>query len=232
MEDASDTQVEAALKNAPSLVVQLLRLANSGGRPHSGHAPITSIRQALASVGSRQLMRWCCLLLYGNSPNPSLERDPLVQLVERRAGFMERAAKALTPDDGGFRQAAWLSGLLSLAYVPHGVDVETFMTDLPVGTAIRHAILEHDGELGTLLSIAEHLEEGRFETAFQQGCSLDRGFALKLPGLARNQHGGIGCRRSPEQLVNLAQCLTCTKHQRLVRSRTRCLRKCLLRGRR
>ena len=184
IEDASDVRLEQALKGAPALVIQLLRLANSGSRTQSRNAPIASVGQALSCVGTRQLMRWCCLVLYGNSPDSSPQRDPLVRLVERRAGFMEQAARELKPSDGNFCQAAWLSGLLSLAFVPHGIDLEVFIRDLPVDTEIQRAIIGHDGELGTLLSIAEYLEEGRFDAALEQARASDSGFAKKLPSLA------------------------------------------------
>lgn len=188
-EEASDAHLEQALRNVPALVVQLLRLANSGSRLRSYNTPITSItsiRQALSFVGSRQLMQWCCLLLYGTSPESdrSSERDPLVQLVERRSGFMERAAKESTPDDRNFHQSAWLTGLLSLVHIPHGVDVATFVNGLPIGPTIREAIIERRGALGHLLSIAEDLEAGSFDTAVHQSCALGPAFAAKLPVLA------------------------------------------------
>jgi c-di-GMP-related signal transduction protein len=183
IDEASNAHLEQALKNAPALVVQLLRLANSSDRLHCRNTQITSIRQALSAVGSRQLKHWCCLLLYGNPSGLSSEIDPLVRLVERRARFMEPAAKTLRPADDSFCQAAYLSGMLSLAHIPHGVDVETFVTDLPVGPAIREAIIERRGELGHLLSIAEHLEANRYEHARVQSDAFGAAFVEKLPAL-------------------------------------------------
>ncbi|MDP9651795.1 EAL and HDOD domain-containing protein [Paraburkholderia caledonica] len=183
IEEASDVKVELALRSAPSMVVQLLRLANSGAYLHQRNKPITSVRQALSCVGTRQLMRWCCLFLYSNPASPPLEIDPLVQLITRRATFMERAATALTPDDSNLPQSAWLSGLLSLAHVPNALDVNTFMTAMPVDMAIQQAVTKYEGVLGKLLSIAERLEQGRFDEAFERGCALDQDFALKLPKL-------------------------------------------------
>ena len=182
-DEASDADLEQSLKKAPTLIVQLLRLANSSNRPQARGTPITSIRQALSVVGSRQLMRWCCLLLYGSATGLSAENDPLVRLVERRAGFMELAAQELTPEDDRFRQAAYLSGMLSLAHVSQGVDAKAFVTDLPVGAAIQTAIVDHRGELGNLLLIAEHLEAGRYDAALQQSHALGPSFAAKLPVL-------------------------------------------------
>jgi hypothetical protein len=38
--------------------------------------------------------------------------------------------------------------------------------------------------LGTLLTIAEHLEQGQFDAAFRQGRTLGVEFAGKIPSLA------------------------------------------------
>ena len=163
--DASNAHIESALKQVPLLVVQLLRLANSGDRITARSTPIASIRQALSVVGSRQLMRWCCLLIYGDAFGHFNENDPLVRMVERRSAFMERAAKDLMRGDARFCEAAYLSGLLSLAHVRFGRDVKSFVAELPVSVAIQEAIVERRGDLGELLTLAEHLESGGFSAA-------------------------------------------------------------------
>jgi c-di-GMP-related signal transduction protein len=183
MDDANDTLLEAALKRAPSLVVQLLRLANNSDRHQVRDTRIMSIRQALASVGCRQLMRWCCMLVYCDSDQVSPESDPLMRMVEHRAGFLEHAARELRPHDDAFCQSAYLAGMLSLVHVPHGVDVATFVSALPVGTAIQSAIIGHEGAIGGLLSIAEDLEEGRFVRALERGDQFGDNFAATLPAL-------------------------------------------------
>ncbi|MEW6341277.1 MAG: EAL domain-containing protein [Paraburkholderia sp.] len=182
-EDAGNGPLEEALKHAPALVIQLLRLANNASQRHLRHTPITSIGQAVAAVGSKTLMLWCCLLLYGNPADLQFGRNPLAQLVEQRANFMERAAAELAPEDGGFQETAWLCGLLSLAYVPCGVTAEVFFADMSIDAVIQQAILEHEGVLGTLLAIAEHLEQGRFDASLKQAGALGAEFAAKLPGL-------------------------------------------------
>jgi c-di-GMP-related signal transduction protein len=182
-EEADSVQLEAALKHAPALVVQLLRLANTAAQRRWSAAPITSIGQALAAVGSKQLMLWCCLLLYGNPADLRFGQSPLALLVQHRASFMERAASELAPEDDSLREAAWLAGLLSLAYVSCEVTPERFFADIAIDSVIEQAIVEHEGVLGTLLSIAERLEQGEFDTAFRQGTALGTEFAARLPSL-------------------------------------------------
>lgn len=162
--DASEAEIEQALRDAPTLVVQLLRLANSSSLLSLRNGTIASIRQAFSVVGSRQLTRWCCLLLYGSPSGLAAESDPLVQLVMQRAAIMELVAQE-TGGDSDLCQSAYLAGLLSLAHVSHGGDVTTFIAELPVGPAIRTAVTERGGPLGRMLLIAEQLEAGRYRAA-------------------------------------------------------------------
>ena len=157
--EATTDQLESSLKSAPSLVLQILRLANSSGYNRSSIQPITSIGQAVSRVGTQQLVRWCCILLYGSGSASPEKIDPLMQLVQRRAAFMERVGKALGMDTA-FCQAAYLTGLLSLAHIPNGLPLDMLVSSLPLSEDIRQGITNHTGSLGTLLSIAEKLERG------------------------------------------------------------------------
>ncbi|WP_250474988.1 EAL domain-containing protein [Caballeronia sp. GAFFF1] len=157
--EATTAEIERCLKSAPSLVLQILRLANSSRYNRSSTEAITSIAQAVTRVGTQQLVRWCGILLYGEVSAGAGIVDPLMQLVHRRAVFMERAGKSLGMDTG-FCQAAYLTGLLSLAHIPSGLPLNEFVSSLPVSDQIRQGITHREGALGDLLSIAESLERG------------------------------------------------------------------------
>ncbi|WP_198155406.1 hypothetical protein [Candidatus Burkholderia verschuerenii] len=172
MDDASDENLERALKDIPTLVVQMLRLANSGGNCRTRSAAITSVKQAMSVVGHKQLVRWCCLLLYGDGLNNAAGIDPLLSLVERRSTFMECAANEYRARDPEFSQSAWLAGLLSLAHIPNGVGPEEFIGELPISPLIQEAIIARGGELGRLLSLAEEVEAGRFDAAAAIGSDM------------------------------------------------------------
>lgn len=157
--DAKVDEIEKALKTAaPSLTVQILRMANSNSWWRNQISEIRSVRQALMLVGMKQLTRWCCFMLYGASKNNT--RDPLVRLVAHRADFMERIARKTSPDDDHLQQEAYLTALLSLAHIPHGMDEKSFMSGVAVGPSIHNAIISRDGWLGSLLILAECLEKG------------------------------------------------------------------------
>jgi EAL and modified HD-GYP domain-containing signal transduction protein len=158
LDDAPLNDIVQSLNQAPIVATQLLRLANSGAMPNGRGLQFASLHQALAMVGSAKLLQWCSLVLYAN-PNglPSFD-DPLLHLAEQRARFMEQTAKQRYLNDAWLNQAAYLTGMLSLLHVPHGVDVLTFLKDLPLDYAIKSAISYRVGYLGELISLAEHWE--------------------------------------------------------------------------
>lgn len=178
--EAPDIELERELKDTPDLVVNLLHLAACSDREHVRSTRISSIRQALVTVGRRRLMRWCCILLYGLRDAVSPDADPLFQMVEQRARFMELAAEEMLPGQEDLHQAAYLTGMLSLIHVPHGLDARTFVDRLPVSEVIHKAIAEREGPLGSLLWVAEFLQAGNYHAALEQGHELGADYLTTL----------------------------------------------------
>jgi c-di-GMP-related signal transduction protein len=156
--DAGIAELEAELKLNPSVVVQLLRLVNSSafglGRK------IASLREAIIATGTRQIARWAQLLLYADSGDLPWSADPLVQLAGTRSRFMELAANWLRPSDEDFADAAFMTGIFSLAHVVLGSTPSEVLDKLGLAPQIRDAIVLRNGPLGALLRLAEAAEEG------------------------------------------------------------------------
>jgi c-di-GMP-related signal transduction protein len=182
-EEASSALLEQENKGVTALVVQVLRLANNGSSTRSRQAPITSNTQALGFVGSCQLARWCCLLMYLDSHDKSQQCDPIITLVERRAGFMKQGAAVLRGKDREFTQCAWLTGSLFLVHIRNGAVAGDLVRDLPIDSSIKDAIAERTGDLGRLASIGESMETGDFDRARAQSCNLESKFVSRLPDL-------------------------------------------------
>ncbi|WP_109480871.1 EAL domain-containing protein [Paraburkholderia sp. C35] len=181
MRDSRIDEIEQELRASPALTVQILRLANAAAhQPRARRDGIASIRHALALVGLKQLTRWCCLLLYGGATLASMESDPLIQMVLARARFAETLAQEIDPGDREFQQHAYLTALLSLVHVPHGVEARDFIDQLPLNANMRAAILDCGGRLGALLCVAQSLESAQTgpggwlaEIGERLGCTLD-----------------------------------------------------------
>jgi len=156
--DPTLAELENELKLSPNLVVQVLRLINSSAFGLS--RPISSLRQAIIAIGTRQIARWAQLLFFADGRNLSLQSDPLVQLAGTRARFMELVALWLRPDDDKLADAGFITGIFSLVHIVFGATIEEIVDMLRLSPAIRCAILDETGELGLLLALAKASELG------------------------------------------------------------------------
>jgi c-di-GMP-related signal transduction protein len=150
--------LESELKRNPDIVVQLMRLANSSA--FSRGKQVSSLREAVAATGTRQLTRWTQLLLYAEGRSLPWRSDPLLQLVGTRARFLELAARTLRPLDDAFADAAFMTGIFSLVHVVLDMQPAEILDKLHLTADIRSAILDGAGELGALLGIAQAAERG------------------------------------------------------------------------
>jgi EAL and modified HD-GYP domain-containing signal transduction protein len=157
-DDPAMRSLEAELKRNPEVVVQLLRVANSSAFGLSRH--VSSLRDAIAAIGTRQITRWTQLLLYADGRGLPWRSDPLVQLVGTRARFMELAARVLRPSDDSFADSAFMTGIFSLVHVVLDMPAAEALTRLSLSEAIREAIVDGRGPLGVLLRISQAADRG------------------------------------------------------------------------
>jgi c-di-GMP-related signal transduction protein len=178
-------ELEAELKLNPNVVVQLLRLANSSAFK-LGRA-VSSLREAIAATGTRQISRWTQLLLYADGRHLPWRSDPLVHLVGTRARFMELAARELRSSDEDFADAAFMTGIFSLVHVVVDLPPAEIMELLKLSKPICDAIVDGSGPLGALLRISQAAERGDApELDSSTGASAE--FAVLTPAvLARLQ---------------------------------------------
>jgi EAL and modified HD-GYP domain-containing signal transduction protein len=162
--DAPLNELEQELKRSPDVVMQLLRLVNSSA--YGLGRRIASVREAILAAGTRQIARWAQLLLYASSGEVSWRSDPLAQLAGARSRFMELAANRVRPDDERFNDAAFMTGVFSLVHVLLGEATpgEALM-QIGLIPEIADAIVQRDGVLGAMLTIAEAAETGAQDVA-------------------------------------------------------------------
>lgn len=161
LRDADTRAIEEAFKHNPELTVNLMRLVNSAASGCS--RKIGSVSQALMLIGRRQLQRWLQLLLFTVQPNAPYP-SPLMQLAAGRARLMEILA-GLERDSAAFRDAAFMTGILSCVNVLLGMSFEEVSRYLNIADDISAALLRREGELGRLLMLAEHVEQADGKSA-------------------------------------------------------------------
>ena len=166
----SDLQLE--VKRNPVLLAQLMKFASSAFS--SGHRDLT-VGDAIARIGTRQLGRLAQLLLFAGDSRNQLEDNPLLQMVNTRARFLELLAHETSPEDAAFADAAFQTGVFSLMHVVTGQSSEEMLNQIALSRRVHTAILDFEGPLGDFLRIAQLMEgfESKDSERVLAGCGID-----------------------------------------------------------
>jgi len=169
--DADAQVIETAVKRDALISLNLLRLVNSRAAPGP---QIESLSQALSQLGRRQLQRWLQILLYTTAGGVELA-SPLLQLATTRGKLLELMTLAKNPHDAARADRAFTVGIMSLADALFSIPMQDILDHVEVADDVRAALLDREGDFGTMLRIAELLE------AAEGGCKLYN--ALRRLGL-------------------------------------------------
>ena len=148
--DAETREIEALLKQDPTLSYHLLKLANSAAFAHS--TPITSFNQAISLMGRRQLQRWLQLLLYARQ-QPDGIANPLLPIAALRAACMEELVKARSGDREE-QDLAFMTGVFSLLDLLLVMPMDEIVGALQLPANASDALLTRSGAFGDLLTLA------------------------------------------------------------------------------
>jgi EAL and modified HD-GYP domain-containing signal transduction protein len=156
--DADTHEIEAVLRQDPTLSYHLLKLVNSlsmGMGAGTGRR-VTSFSQAILILGRSQLRRWLNLMLFS-----SREADRRSPMLLARVSVRARTMELLAHDTGlskNQQEMAFMVGMFSLLGVLFGMALADVLKPLTISDAVQQALLEHRGELGQLLSVVEASE--------------------------------------------------------------------------
>ena len=152
--DADTHEIEALLRQDPTLSYHLLRLVNSLGMGTGRR--VTSFSQAILILGRSQLRRWLNLMLFS-----SRESDQRSPMLLARVAVRARAMELLARDAGlgkAQQEQAFMVGMFSLLGVLFGLSLEEVLKPLTMSEAVQQALLAHEGGLGDLLGVVEAAE--------------------------------------------------------------------------
>jgi len=145
---ADSHELAMTLRRDPVLTFKLLRYINS---PAMGlQRKLDSIDQALVMLGRERLYRWLSLLLL-HVQNPGYREWVLMERALVRASFMERLA-------GTHGDDAFLAGLLSLLEQLLSQPLEELLAGINLPDTVRQGLLQQQGPLAGLLTLAELCE--------------------------------------------------------------------------
>jgi EAL and modified HD-GYP domain-containing signal transduction protein len=150
-EDADTRDIEAILRQDPTLSYHLLRLVNSLGMGTTRH--IASFSQAILILGRTQLRRWLNLMLFAARAG-DYRAPMLLASVAMRARTMELLAK-----DAGLDRAdqdlAFMAGMFSMLGILFGTPLTELIKPLQLSEVLQAALTQHQGTIGQLLQALE-----------------------------------------------------------------------------
>lgn len=153
--NADSLAIESAVKRDALISLNLLRLVNSRAAPGP---QIESLSQALSQLGRRQLSRWLQILLYTTGGTQVDLDSPLLQLATTRGKLLELMTQRVRPGDTASADRAFTVGIMSLADALFSIPMSDILDNVEVADDVRGALLDREGDFGTMLRIAEMLE--------------------------------------------------------------------------
>ena len=156
--DLSFDELENLVKHDLSLSYRVMRSSNSAA--FAIHREITSIRTALVLLGFDQIRKWASVwAIAGLSAG---EAPGAVSLALVRARGCERIGELLAGSDTG---GLFLLGLCSLLDVILRQPMEVALTDMPLPTPVREALLGAPNTVRKALDAVVAYERGEWDTA-------------------------------------------------------------------
>ncbi len=157
--DADTHEIEAMLRRDPTLSYHLLRLVNSLGMGVGRR--ITSFSQAILILGRQQLRRWLNLMLFA-AREGDVRSAMLLARVAVRARAIEQLCKEMGQDKA-MQEQGFMTGMFSLLGVLFGLPLAEILQPLMISDDVRNALLAGEGDLGALLKLVVHAENGQFD---------------------------------------------------------------------
>ena len=140
------------------MATNLLRFVNSDAQFKS-HS-ISNVRDAIVWIGMRNIQEWLMLMLYARPEmGVAPQSSPLFQNASHRTKFLELVARVVEGTATDMPAKAFMVGLISRMDALVGAPLESILTDSPADEEMRQALLERKGRLGTLLRLADAVEQ-------------------------------------------------------------------------
>jgi len=140
-----------------TLSYKLFRYANSPIFKRSSE--ISTIKQALVTLGSGELKRFIGLMFAANI-NPDKPSE-LINTSMSRAKFCQLIAKHITPPIDS--STSFLTGLLSMIDAIVDEKLETTLAKLPLSADIKDPLLTRKGTMAALIKLIELIEHAQWD---------------------------------------------------------------------
>jgi EAL and modified HD-GYP domain-containing signal transduction protein len=155
--DLDLASITSVFERDVTLSYKLLRYANSA--IFKRRAEISTIKQALVTLGSAELKRFMGLMFTANV-NPDKPSE-LINSAMTRAKFCELAANNMKSNVDS--SISFLTGLLSLIDAILDEDIESVLEKLPLAQEIKDTLLTREGPMAMLIQLVEFIEHAQWD---------------------------------------------------------------------
>jgi EAL and modified HD-GYP domain-containing signal transduction protein len=145
-------QIAELVSQDPKLTVQMLKIINSS--LFSLPRPVDDLQAALIYLGVDMLRQWAMMIAFLSNGNVHIEACRLVLLRAKTCELLCRDNVKLVDHSS----SAFLAGLVSGVDILLKISARDFIAQVNLSEKVHHAVLNGDGELGSILETVCDLE--------------------------------------------------------------------------
>lgn len=190
--DLDLASITSVFERDVTLSYKLLRYANSPIFKRGSE--ISTIKQALVTLGSAELKRFMGLMFAANV-NPSKPSE-LITSAMTRAKFCELAADNMKENLDS--SIAFLTGLLSLIDAILDETIESVLLKLPLAQEIKNTLLTRSGTMAELIKLVEYIEHAQWDKSSE----IIHKLGLSKEDIIRDYNEAISWADEQAQLTN------------------------------
>lgn len=154
-------QIEEIVSRDTALSYALLKIVNSAY--FALRCRVSSIRQALITMGISQLKQWVYLLSFNNDSHHDQALEAIMKISFLRANF----AMILSDHVTGLpilRSEAYIMGMFSTLQYMINAPLEEILKEIPVAQEIKDALIKKEGICGTLYKLILSYENAEWKS--------------------------------------------------------------------
>lgn len=143
-------QIEKVISHDAALSYALLKIVNSAY--FALRRRVSSIRQALVTMGISQLKQWVYLLSFNNDFESDESREAMLKLSFLRANYAMVLSDNIK-DLPIIRSEVYMMGMFSTLQYMIDAPLEEILEEVPVAQEIKDALLKQEGICGSLYKL-------------------------------------------------------------------------------
>lgn len=154
-------QIEEIISRDAALSYALLKIVNSAY--FALRRRVSSIRQALVTMGISQLKQWIYLLSFNNDSRHDQALEAIMKISFLRANFA-MALSDHVPDFPIIRSEAYMMGMFSTLQYMINAPLKEILEEIPVAQEIKDALIQKEGICGTLYKLILSYENAEWKS--------------------------------------------------------------------